>query len=341
MSTFLSQRFCWPTGKNMTTTQISNASVGYPIGVVSRLTGVRPTTLRIWERRYGLVRPSRSEGKSRLYSEDDLRRLTLVKALVDAGHQISLLAPMTIEELRHRLEGTTARTIKPGNGNDSPARVVLVGNSLPERLKGAEHIAMAQGVEIMASFSDEQELRNESVTLEPDVLALEYATVHHDALPRVQSLMTATGATRAVVIYGIAAGQALQDLGSAGVICLRAPVPLADIVSTCRNVSRRAQPALAAVESVTSEQVSARRFSPEQLARISTRAPAIACECPHHLVDLINSMAAFETYSRECENRNTQDAQIHAFLGVTAGRSRAMLEAALERVAEFEGIDIS
>ena len=326
----------------MTTIQSnSTAAVGYPIGVVSRLTGIRPTTLRIWERRYGLVRPNRSEGMNRLYSEDDLRRLTLVKALVDAGHQISLLAPMTIEQLRQRLEGTTARIIRPGNGNSRPARVVSVGSSLPERLKGAEHIALAQGVEFTDSFADEQELLRESDALEPDVLALEYATVHHDALPRVQSLLTATGASRAVVIYGIAAGQALQDLGSAGVICLRAPVPLADIVSTCRNASRPAQPGLAAIEPVTSEQVPERRFSPEQLARISARAPAIACECPHHLVDLINSMAAFETYSRECENRNTEDAQIHAFLGVTAGRSRAMLEAALERVAEFEGIDIS
>ena len=59
------------------------------------------------------------------------------------------------------------------------------------------------------------------------------------------------------------------------------------------------------------------------------------------VVDLINGMAAFETYSHECENRNSEDAQIHAYLGATASRSRAMLEAALARVAEFEGIDIN
>lgn len=325
----------------MTVPQSNSGAVGYPIGVVSRLTGIRPTTLRIWERRYALVRPDRSEGKSRLYSEDDLRRLTLVKALVDAGHQISLLAPMTIEQLRLRLEGTTARVVKPGSNDNAPARVVSVGSSLAERLKGAEHIALAQKIDFIASFNDEVGLLNNAATLDPDVLALEFATIHHDALPKIQSLLTATGASRAVVIYGIASGQVLQDLGSAGVVCLRAPVPLADIVSTCRNASRREHAPLAAVEPIASEQVPERRFTPEQLARISTRAPTIACECPHHLVDLINSMAAFETYSRECENRNTEDAHIHAFLGVTAGRSRAMLEAALERVAEFEGIDIS
>ncbi len=325
----------------MTTTQASSSPVGYPIGVVSRLTGIRPTTLRIWERRYALVHPSRTEGKTRLYNEEDVRRLTLIKTLVDAGHQVSLLAPMTIEQLRHRLEGTTARIIKPRSGGASPARVVTVGDSLPERLKTANHIAAAQGVVFTASFSDEQALMEGTPGLDADVLLVEYATVHHDALPGVQRLLTASGASRAVLVYNIAAGQALQDLASAGVICLRLPAPIADLVSTCRNASRPITRPLAASESDPSEQVPARRFSPEQLARISARPPAIACECPHHLADLINSMAAFETYSRECENRNTEDAQLHAFLGVTAGRSRAMLEAALEHLAEFEGIDVS
>lgn len=34
---------------------------GYPIGVVSRLTKIHAETLRVWERRYGLVRPQRTE----------------------------------------------------------------------------------------------------------------------------------------------------------------------------------------------------------------------------------------------------------------------------------------
>ena len=173
------------------------------------------------------------------------------------------------------------------------------------------------------------------------MLVLEYPTVHDDAPAKVSTLLGGTGATRAVVVYGIASSQALRDLAAAGVICLRAPVPITDLLSSCRNAPLPAGRAIAAVQPAASEQVPLRRFSAEQLARISTRAPAIACECPHHLVDLINSMAAFETYSRECENRNSEDAEIHAFLSVTAGRSRAMLEAALERVAEFEGIDIS
>ncbi len=326
---------------NTNTTQGNGADVGYPIGVVARLTGIRPTTLRIWERRYGLVRPGRSEGRSRLYSEDDLRRLTLVKTLVDAGHQISLLAPLTIEQLRQRLEAVTARIVTPGGERKAPVRVAVLGSSLPERLNSTTSMATTQGVEFIASFTDERELVEGASANEPDVLVLEYPTVHADAPSNVRTLLGGTGARRAVVVYGIASSQALRDLGAAGVICLRAPVPITDLVSSCRNAPLQAGRAIAAAEPAPSEQVPPRRFSVQQLARISARAPAIACECPHHLVDLINSMAAFETYSRECENRNPEDAQIHAFLSVTAGRSRAMLEAALERVAEFEGIDIS
>jgi MerR family transcriptional regulator, light-induced transcriptional regulator len=79
---------------------------------------------------------------------------------------------------------------------------------------------------------------------------------------------------------------------------------------------------------------------PEQLARLSSLAPTIACECPHHLVDLFNSMAAFEAYRHEYENKNTEDAQMHSYLHETTGRSRTMLETALQNVAEFEGIEL-
>ena len=47
------------------------------------------------------------------------------------------------------------------------------------------------------------------------------------------------------------------------------------------------------------------------------------------------------TYSRECENKSPEDAQIHAYLNSVTARSRAMMEAALGRVTQFEGIDVS
>ena len=53
-----------------------------------------------------------------------------------------------------------------------------MGSSLAERLKGAEHIALAQRIEFIASFDDEKALFDNATTLEPDILALEFATLH-------------------------------------------------------------------------------------------------------------------------------------------------------------------
>ena len=45
------------------------------IGELSKRSGVSPELLRAWERRYGLLRPTRSAGGLRLYSLDDLERV--------------------------------------------------------------------------------------------------------------------------------------------------------------------------------------------------------------------------------------------------------------------------
>jgi MerR family transcriptional regulator, light-induced transcriptional regulator len=55
------------------------------IGEVSRRSGVSPELLRAWERRYGLLRPSRSPGGLRLYSEADVERVRAMQQHLAAG----------------------------------------------------------------------------------------------------------------------------------------------------------------------------------------------------------------------------------------------------------------
>ena len=54
----------------------------YVISVASKMLSMHPQTLRKYER-VGLVRPSRTDGMVRLYSQDDIARLKLIKYLVD------------------------------------------------------------------------------------------------------------------------------------------------------------------------------------------------------------------------------------------------------------------
>jgi MerR family transcriptional regulator/heat shock protein HspR len=73
----------------------------YMIGVVSVRYGVHPQTLRLYERE-GLLAPSRTEGKTRLYSDEDLERLEFILNLTrDLG--VNLAGVEVVLSLRDRL----------------------------------------------------------------------------------------------------------------------------------------------------------------------------------------------------------------------------------------------
>lgn len=75
-----------------------NGGHGYlRIGVLAQRTGVSPELLRAWEQRYGLLRPSRSEGGFRLYSEDDERRVRLTTDLIASGLSASEAARQALD----------------------------------------------------------------------------------------------------------------------------------------------------------------------------------------------------------------------------------------------------
>jgi MerR family transcriptional regulator, light-induced transcriptional regulator len=64
---------------------VANANGYLRIGELARRTGTSPELLRAWEQRYGLLRPSRSAGGFRLYSDDDKARIVRTKQLIASG----------------------------------------------------------------------------------------------------------------------------------------------------------------------------------------------------------------------------------------------------------------
>jgi DNA-binding transcriptional MerR regulator len=68
------------------------------IGELSRRTGVSPELLRAWELRYGLLEPSRTPGRFRLYSEADIDRVRRMRANLDAGLSASEAARVALNE---------------------------------------------------------------------------------------------------------------------------------------------------------------------------------------------------------------------------------------------------
>ncbi|MCW8906121.1 MAG: MerR family transcriptional regulator [Sedimenticola sp.] len=75
----------------------------HPIQVVSRRTGLSSDVIRVWERRYGAVKPARAGGR-RIYSDADIRRLSLLQQVTDAGRRISDVAGLDDDLLKQLAE---------------------------------------------------------------------------------------------------------------------------------------------------------------------------------------------------------------------------------------------
>jgi DNA-binding transcriptional MerR regulator len=74
------------------------------IGELSRRTGVSPELLRAWELRYGLLRPTRSDGGYRLYASGDEARVRRVRALIADGMSAAEAARLTLLETQPEAE---------------------------------------------------------------------------------------------------------------------------------------------------------------------------------------------------------------------------------------------
>ncbi|KAF0862963.1 MerR family transcriptional regulator [Pseudomonas sp. LD120] len=61
----------------------------FPIREVARLTGINPVTLRAWERRYGLIQPTRTESGHRLYSMRDVEAVREILGWIERGVAVS------------------------------------------------------------------------------------------------------------------------------------------------------------------------------------------------------------------------------------------------------------
>jgi MerR family transcriptional regulator/heat shock protein HspR len=78
----------------------------YAISVAAELSGTAIQNLRVYERR-GLLSPERTDGGTRRYSEDDVRRLVRIRELLDAG--LNLAGIDRVLELEDEIERLRAR----------------------------------------------------------------------------------------------------------------------------------------------------------------------------------------------------------------------------------------
>jgi len=112
----------------------------YSIGVVCRRTGLKSDRLRAWERRYGVVDPDRSEGNQRLYTDEDVEHLTLLRRATDRGHRIAHIADLSTDELAEMLAEESDAHVPEPLRSPSAREVTDAGRALSSCLSAIQQL---------------------------------------------------------------------------------------------------------------------------------------------------------------------------------------------------------
>ena len=289
-------------------------------GTAARLAGLSPSTLRIWEHRYGVVAPPKSASGQRTYSMKDIERLRLIKRLTLEGHAIGTVAHLDADALVVRSSGNQA----PSAGAQ---RVLVVGHAAARKLEGRLRPAPALVFDDLTHA--EREVARAGAA---DVLVIHVPSLHASITERVMTLRNSLPAPNVIVIYSFGAEAVTEALRAAGVTVRRGPVAgkeLASLVVASRPVA-------AAVASGT--QTNRRRYSDAELVALTEMPSMVGCECPRHLAEIVTLLVGFERYSTECAARNQNDAALHRHLHEVTSAARTTFEQALARVVVEEGL---
>ena len=306
----------------------------YRIGAVCRLTGISQHVLRVWEKRYGVVEPERSETRRRLYRESDVHRLTLLKTLVDRGQAIGSIADLENAELEQRVQ--QSGSIRQLAGDADRPELALFGEALAI---SSDECASSELFQLLGHFDRVSDYEAEKPAARLDVAVIEWPSLYPDSAVEVTRLANRLNARHMILIYDFAPRAALRRLSNERITALRSPLDLAALEAV---VAWRF--GFVAQHGESSENIAgvipSRQFDDRELAYLAAQSPAIACECPMHLAQLISRLVHFEAYSAECESRDDEDAALHAYLHKTTSGARSMMERALTRVVELENLSV-
>lgn len=98
----------------------------HTVKAVSNRTGLSPHLIRMWERRYKAVSPQRTDTNRRIYTDEDIQRLNLLKKVTETGESIGQIASLTDDELLEILKNTSSMEFKT-----EPAASIIESNLTP------------------------------------------------------------------------------------------------------------------------------------------------------------------------------------------------------------------
>ena len=295
-------------------------------GTAARLAGLPVTTLRVWERRYGVVAAAKTESGQRVYSAHDVSRLRLLRQLTHAGHAIGTIATLELESLQALAGGEAAL---PGPAVAAALDAVVVGRSAAHALEAVP------GCMLRSVHDDLGQAEAAPKPAAPvGLLLVRLASLQPLAVDRVLALGAALGAGAVFVVYGFGTESSAQALREAGASVRREPITARELAQWVRGAREAPVPARAGW------QVAPRRFSDEALLQLTEVRSPVACECLRHIAEIVAQLAGFERYSEDCTSTGPADAALHRHLSHTSGAARTMFEQALQRIVSDAGLVI-
>ncbi|KUY91764.1 helix-turn-helix-type transcriptional regulator [Burkholderia territorii] len=301
----------------------------YRSGEAARLARMPAATLRIWERRYGVVAPPKTPSGQRMYSDDDVQRIRLLKALVNQGHAIGTIASLSREELE-ALSLTDTR----GPALSETAVSLAVVGALPISESALERM----GIRIAAHIDSVDDAAEHADT-SADALIATTTSLHEDVVSQLAAVAQKLKAQAVAVVYAFGTAEATELARLSGFELFRSTEGQTNPASI---ISKLAHAVVKARQSDETERGlwlrTRRRFDEATLASLTGLSTTVKCECPRHLSELIMQLSAFERYSDECVSRSPADALLHRHLGDAANRAAELLETALAVILREEGL---
>lgn len=99
--------------------------VQHSIKVAARRSGLSTHVIRVWEKRYDAVSPDRTDTNRRLYSEEEIERLKLLRAATISGHSIGNVARLATDQLKKLVMESDTSPIPPTKTKSSAVHLLI------------------------------------------------------------------------------------------------------------------------------------------------------------------------------------------------------------------------
>jgi DNA-binding transcriptional MerR regulator/methylmalonyl-CoA mutase cobalamin-binding subunit len=114
----------------------------HAIKIVAKRTGLSAHVIRIWEKRYGAVEPDRTGTNRRLYSDDQVERLSLLREVTQKGHSIGRVATLPTEKLRELSRQSDGSGLHPADTRNGGATASALLDESIEAMKSLDSHAL-------------------------------------------------------------------------------------------------------------------------------------------------------------------------------------------------------